>query len=141
MTAAGNGDGAHGGGKGVAVGGLRTMKPILGNVDLLAGGDAATAAGLAVADVLDDDGAVDAGVGGELPQRGFAGAADDVDADLGVAVELHVLEGGLGADEGDEDDLLHRGLAQSGSSQWKGRFSNDWKVFFQWLENCAWFFQ
>ena len=73
MTAAGDGDGARGGGKGVAVGGLRTMKPILGNVDLLAGGDVVAVGGLAVADVLDDDGAVDAGVGGELPQRGGAG--------------------------------------------------------------------
>lgn len=30
--------------------------------------------------------------------------------------------------------LLHRGLAQSAGSSGKGRFSNDWTIFFQWLE-------
>jgi hypothetical protein len=30
--------------------------------------------------------------------------------------------------------LLHRGLAQSGSSSAKCGVSNDWKIFFQWLE-------
>jgi hypothetical protein len=33
------------------------------------------------------------------------------------------------------------GVAQSGSSSAKGRFSNGWKSFFQWLENLRRFFQ
>ena len=82
----------------------------LEHVDVFARGDVVAVGGLAVADVLDDDGAVDAGVGGQLPQRGFAGAADDVDADLGVAVELHVLEGRLGADEGDAAGVVAPGF-------------------------------
>jgi hypothetical protein len=38
------------------------------------------------------------------------GAADDVDADLGVAGGLHVLEGGLGADEGDATAFVAPGF-------------------------------
>ena len=45
----------------------------LEHFDVLAGGDVVAVGGLAVADVLDDDGAVDADVGGELPKRGGAG--------------------------------------------------------------------
>ena len=85
----------------------------LEHVDVFAGGDVVAVGAGAVADVADDDGAVDAGVLGQLPQRGFAGAADDLDADAGVAVELDVLQGGLGADEGDaaagDDAFLDRG--------------------------------
>ena len=33
------------------------------------------------------------------------------------------------------------GFAQSGGSAGRGGFSNDWKSFFQWLENFADFFQ
>ena len=35
----------------------------------------------------------------------------------------------------------HPGFAQSGSPPAKRRFSNDWKIFFQWLEKMARFFQ
>ena len=35
----------------------------------------------------------------------------------------------------------HPGGAQSGSSSAKREFSNDWKIFFQWLEKMAGFFQ
>ena len=52
---------------------------------IIAGIGFAAAVALAVADRLDDDGAVHGRVLGELAQRGFAGLADYVDADLGIA--------------------------------------------------------
>jgi hypothetical protein len=33
------------------------------------------------------------------------------------------------------------GFGQSGSSSGKRQFSNDWKIFFQWLEIFSHFFQ
>ena len=33
------------------------------------------------------------------------------------------------------------GIAQSAGSAAEGGFSNDWKIFFQWLENFGLFFQ
>ena len=66
-------------------------------------------------DFLDDEGAFDAGVVGQLAERGFDGARDDLDADLLVAVRgLSVVDGGLGADQGDAaagDDAFFDGRA------------------------------
>ena len=70
-------------------------------------------------DLLGDDDAVHAGVLGDLLDRGFDGAADDVDADLLVVVggflRTLVEDLGRGADDGDaaagEDAFFDRGAA------------------------------
>ena len=64
-------------------------------------------------------------------------------AAIGLAVDdaLGVLDGDLALGLGPPPCPMHPGFGQSGSSSAKGQFSNDWKIFFQWLENFAHFFQ
>jgi hypothetical protein len=49
---------------------------------------------LALADLVDDDRAVDAGVGRDLTQRLLERAADDVDAVAAVVIERQLVERG-----------------------------------------------
>jgi hypothetical protein len=84
-------------------------------VDVLAGGGVEAVAGGEVADLLDDDAALEAAVERDLLDGGFEGEADDVRAGGFVAGEVDLLEGGGGGlQEGDasagDDAFLDGGL-------------------------------
>ena len=57
--------------------------------------------GLHILDLLDHDGALDTGVVGDLAERFLNGAPDDIDADLHVAFDFELVQGGLGPEQGD----------------------------------------
>src|SRR6478735_1722164 len=74
--------------------------PLLEEVAVLALECVVAVAGLQRLDVLDNHFAVRAGVVGDLAGRGLEGLAHDVDADLGIAFELDLVEGRDGLQEG-----------------------------------------
>ena len=81
---------------------------------LLGGGVVAVVLVRVAADVLNDDRAVLAGVGRDLADRGFEGAADDHRADLLVAGQLHLLDHVDAVEESDAatgDDAFFDGRA------------------------------
>src|SRR4029453_4264370 len=67
---------------------------------LVAVGVVAFFLGLELADAVEDDGAIDAGVVGDGPQRLIEDVLDDLSAGLLVAGELELLDGLFGADQG-----------------------------------------
>ena len=66
--------------------------PLLEHVAVLAAERVVAVADLGLADLVDDDLAGLPGVVGDLAGRGLEGLADDVDADLGVTLELERVE-------------------------------------------------
>src|SRR5919202_4191227 len=93
----------------------RIDDPSADEVDVLAGRGVEAVTALEPAHLLDHDAAFEAGVDGDLLERGLQRHLDDVRAGRLVALDLELLEGGLGRlEQGDattgDDALLDGGL-------------------------------